>query len=359
MLADEAVEFFQSRGLTALVSFLATARTLSLRAASKLCGRSFRKIQSDLDELERALGFKLFRRTPTGLVMTPRCTPVLAVAATIESQLSSLARMSKAARSEAREITVAVTEGLGLFWVLPRLSEFRDTYPHLHLRLQIGMDLPNMSSLQTDISLQLKEPDVPSLKRQRLATMHICLAASPDYLAKRGRPKSLADFAQHSFVAQIDAQVSDMSIYDEMLGADGARNVSVVVNSSYAQVIAAEAGLGIVPVPTYAFPFGARLEAIEAGEHISLPIWLAYHGDLQDDPDIKLTIAWLQTLFEPKDYPWFRRNVVPPASFRSMMGGEKFDRLIERISTRKNTEPVSNGLDQAAMEARPHGGTPH
>ncbi len=64
------------------------------------------------------------------------------MANSIEQQLSSLARISKAARSEAREITVAVTEGLGLFWLLPRLAEFRVAYPHLHLRLQIGMDLP-------------------------------------------------------------------------------------------------------------------------------------------------------------------------------------------------------------------------
>jgi DNA-binding transcriptional LysR family regulator len=335
MLADDAIDFFQTRGLTALVSFLATARTLSLRAASKSCGRSFRKIQSDLDELEKALGFKLFRRTPTGLVMTTRCAPVLQVAMTVEHQLASLARMSKAARSEAREITVAVTEGLGLFWILPRLSEFRQAYPHLHLRLQIGMEVPNMSGLQTDISLQLKEPDVPSLKRQRLATMHICLAASPDYLLQRKAPATLADFAQHTFVAQVDAQVSDMSIYDEMLGADPARSVSVVVNSSYAQVIAAEAGLGIVPVPTYAFALGARLEPLEAGQHISLPIWLAYHADLHDDPDIKLTINWLQALFDPKEYPWFRRNPIASGEFRGLMGAEKYDTLIEHISTRK------------------------
>jgi DNA-binding transcriptional LysR family regulator len=335
MLAEEAEEFFQTRGLSALVSFLATARTLSLRAASKACGRSFRKVQHDLDELERALGFKLFRRTPTGLVMTSRCSAVLQVAITVEQQLASLARISKAARSEAREITVAVTEGLGLFWLLPRLAEFRQSYPHLHLRLQIGMDLPNMTGLQTDISLQLKEPDITSLKRQRLATMHICLAASPDYIAKRGRPQGAADFSGHTFVAQVDAQVSDMSIYDEILGPDVARNVSVIVNSSYAQVIAAEAGMGIVPIPTYAFTLGARLEPIDAGQHISLPIWLAYHADLHDDPDIKLTIQWLQGLFDPKEYPWFRRTIVPPHEFRTMMGAERYDRLISIISTRK------------------------
>ncbi len=348
MLAEEALDFFQGRGLSALVSFLATARTLSLRAASKTCGRSFRKIQSDLDELEQALGFKLFRRTPTGLVMTARCAQVLQVATTVEHQLASLARISKAARSEAREITVAVTEGLGLFWVLPRLGEFRAIYPHLHLRLQIGMDIPNMSGLQTDISLQLKEPDVPSLKRQRLATMHICLAASPDYLGRRGTPNSVADFVRHTFVAQVDQQVSDMSIYDEMLGNDPARSVSVIVNSSYAQVIAAEAGMGIVPVPTYAFSLGARLQPIDVGQQISLPIWLAYHADLHDDPDIKLTINWLQALFDPKEYPWFRRNPVPPAEFRSMMGTQKFDKLIDQISTRK---PSLTGRYQNGVSA--------
>ncbi len=131
-----------------------------------------------------------------------------------------------------------------------------------------------------------------------------------------------------------------MSIYDEILGPDPARLIGVVVNSSYAQIIAAEAGMGIVPVPTYAYALGARLEPLDAAQTISLPIWLAYHSDLHDDPDIKLTINWLQTLFEPKDYPWFRRNVIAPHEFRTLMGPQRYDLLVGKISTRKASASI-------------------
>src|SRR5258708_11668393 len=87
-------------------------------------------------------------------------------------------------------VRVAVTEGPGLSWILPRLVDFQKTYRKITVDLRCAMEQADVSRLEADISIQLARPTNPDLIVTKLGRLHIYAFASGAYHEVYALPKA-------------------------------------------------------------------------------------------------------------------------------------------------------------------------
>ena len=94
-----------------------------------------------IDDLEAQLGVTLITRHAAGVRLTAEGETILAATRAMEAAAFSVMRARDAASaSPAGEVRIAVTEGLGTFWLAPRLVEFQRSNPRLVVDLRCTMD---------------------------------------------------------------------------------------------------------------------------------------------------------------------------------------------------------------------------
>ena len=90
-------------------------------------------------------------------------------------------RASRSSNDTSGTVRVAVTEGPGNFWILPRLIDFQKTYRKITVDLRCAMEQADVARLESDIAIQLEPPTNPDLIVARLGRLHIYPFVSKDY----------------------------------------------------------------------------------------------------------------------------------------------------------------------------------
>src|SRR6201986_2763958 len=176
----------------------------SFRSAAERLGVSINAVRRRVGDFERQTGATMFIRDVHGARLTEEGVHVLAAAGRMEAAPFDLLRASLSATSAlSGEIRVAVTEGLGTFWVAPRLVEFQRSFPSILLGLDCATRLADVSRHEADIAIQLSQPAALEVKQVRLGRMHQMFFASEQYLATYGEPKTVAELAKHRLVMQL------------------------------------------------------------------------------------------------------------------------------------------------------------
>ena len=85
-------------------------------------------------------------------------------------------------------VRVAVTEGPGNFWILPRLIDFQKTYRKITVDLRCAMEQADVARLEADIAIQLEPPTNPDLIVAKLGRLHIYPFVSEEYRKLHGVP---------------------------------------------------------------------------------------------------------------------------------------------------------------------------
>src|ERR1700742_5401465 len=102
--------------------FLEVARCGSFRSAAERLGLSINAVRRRVGDFERQIGATMFIRDVHGARLTEEGVHVMAAVERMEAASFDLLRSAGNALSG--EIRVAVTEGLGTFWLAPRMVEF-------------------------------------------------------------------------------------------------------------------------------------------------------------------------------------------------------------------------------------------
>jgi DNA-binding transcriptional LysR family regulator len=167
--------------------------------------------------------------------------------------------------------------------------------------------------------LQVIEPSLPSIKRVKLGRLHLMLAASPAYIRKYGEPKQIADLKDHTFVFHTSPQSSDRQLIERVVGGRLTQSQSIVMRNSTAHYLTIESGQGIGFIPSYGFGIGTKLVPLSVPLRHELDVWLCFHEDGRSTPRIAKVIDWLHSIFDPRLFPWFRREFVAPKDFDAVV----------------------------------------
>ena len=203
--------------------FLEVARSGSFRAASQSLGQSVNALRRKVGELEKALDAPLLMRHVNGVRLTQEGSAVYD--AVLQMEKASFGLLQAHDRSEKNiegEVRLAATEGLGTFWILPKLIEFQRTHPKLVISLACGMKSADVLRLEADVAIQLERPQSSDLKVTRLGRMHVMLFAAKSYIDTRGYPQSVAEFDRHQFVIQSDGRGRWKEMEEKLYGGPAA-----------------------------------------------------------------------------------------------------------------------------------------
>ena len=306
-----------------LRAFLLCARHQSFRTAADALGLTGTTLMRKIDRLEEELGFKLLLRDQSGLSLSDEGRGLLFEVEQMERLSFNVFRRASMSTDTNGTVRVAVTEGPGNFWILPRLIDFQKTYRKITVDLRCAMEQADVSRLEADISIQLERPTDPDLIVAKLGRLHIYTFASETYRDGYGVPKSLMDLRNHRIVKQHGVQLDETG-YARILGLDSLEGiVGISTNSSVAVLYAIERGAGIGFLPTSAIALGAPLVAIDLGINYHMDLWLTYHKEFRNSDRHKIVIDWLKMIFDPKVHACFRDEFIHPNDLVPLMAGSR------------------------------------
>jgi DNA-binding transcriptional LysR family regulator len=301
--------------------FLEVARCGSFRAAALKLNQSVNALRRRIDEFEQELGVPLLVRHVNGVQPTDEGSKIFAAVLQMESASFNLLLARKGSDKQIEgEVRIAVTEGLGTAWMLPRLIDFQRANPKLTVNLKCGQTPPDLLRLEADLSIQLERPKEPDLKVVKLGRLHVMLFASRSYLEAYGYPASAADLTAHRFAVMEDEQRRWEDFYHTSLpDVSPAKQVMIRNNVSSAHFYAVLGGAGIGALPSYVQAIGANLVPLHLGINSPLDIWLTYRADAKRIARIRQVIEWATEIYDPRRYPWFRDEFIHPDRFASMV----------------------------------------
>ncbi len=258
--------------IDAMHAFVAVADLGSFAEAARRLRLSPAAVTRAVALLEEQLGVMLLARTTRSVRLTERGA---LYRETCRRVLEDLDEGEKRVRGEDAAprgtLTVAAPLSFGRLHVLPVVIRLLRANPALAVRLSLSDRVVSLVEEGVDIAVRVGLLTDSALIAVRLGEVRRLLVASPDYLARRGEPATLADLAQHDVIA-FEAITST----DEWRFDDGSIRVEprLWANTADAAIAAAEAGLGL----TRALSYQLRA-AIEAGRLVPV---LAEHAPPPD-----------------------------------------------------------------------------
>jgi DNA-binding transcriptional LysR family regulator len=221
------------------------------RAATRL-GVSKSIVSRRIARMEAELGTRLLSRTTRGISPTE---------AGLEFKLRSeriLAEYDEAREAVAQQVgevagrlRLSAPLSFGVRHVAPVLAELAKRHPRLELDVSYSDRHVDLIAERFDAAIRIGLLRDSSLVARRIAPARSVVVASPDYLARKGRPATPGDLMAHDCLIYTGRVAGDWQF------CSGRRTVSVRPNgrlrsdSGEAIVEWAIAGLGIAEAPTF------------------------------------------------------------------------------------------------------------
>jgi DNA-binding transcriptional LysR family regulator len=236
-----------------LRAFVSTAQTGSFTAAAEQLGISNRLTSKYVGELEARLGIRLFQRTTRKVGLTPAGETLLARAPVLLESLDDLlSDLSEDSRGYSGTLRISAPVTFGEFYVAGMLGRFAQDHPDLTIDLRLSDRYVDMAAEGIDLAFRIGVSDTLSLKSRKLAEIGTYAVASPDYVARFGRPKTPADLVEHAIILDSNRRQSRRwSFWRD--GVEEAVNLKgqFIVNSARASGELAVAGNGIAYTPAF------------------------------------------------------------------------------------------------------------
>jgi DNA-binding transcriptional LysR family regulator len=241
--------------LADIAIFAAVVREGSFTRAADKLELSTSQVSKCVNRLERSLGARLLHRTTRRLRLTEAGSALYenssgALAAIEEAKLA----VSKLQGAPRGKLKVSSSTAFGAMQ-LPRIvRDLSAQYPELEIELVLEDRHVDLVREGIDVAIRItgEAPD-SGLVYRRLAPNRQVICASPDYIARRGLPRTPADLAGHDCIAH-SARATPRLWH--LSGPDGGQisvpiNGRPTINSALAVRQAALEGLGIIELNSY------------------------------------------------------------------------------------------------------------
>lgn len=291
--------------------FQAVADEGSINAAAKRLCRSYGKVSSDLEALERALGHRLFERSNRGLALTGVGEDILRSARNMADAVQTI--IGRASEQTTDRIVICAREGIATYWLARHFPEFLEIQSNVDVFLKVLPSTPNLLEGDGDIAIQYELPSAANVVSRQLGWLHYILYASPGYLALHGEPKEMSDLQSHRVLR---LQGEEYQAESWTAAASAWRTIlphSLSTDASTVMVEACAAGAGIAAMPSYVSECEPRLTPLVSIKPLSsVKFWLAYTERVRNMPDSEPVLNWIRSCFDPRRYSCFREIYVQP-----------------------------------------------
>lgn len=244
-----------------LQAFARVVDVRSISAAARLLGTTKSAVSKQVARLEDQLGTQLLQRTTRNLSPTPQGRSVYERAMRLLEEAQTLdAEIAGQQHHPRGVLRMSSATAFGHLQLTALMVDFCAQHPQLQVVLSLHDRHVDLAEEGFDVVLRLTNRPPPGLVSRRLADLHFVLCASPDYVARHGRPDIVSDLALHRCLRFADLHAPDrwrfvhreMGESDVEVGGTPRFESGVTTNSCQSLRIAALAGMGVAVLPTYA-----------------------------------------------------------------------------------------------------------
>lgn len=187
--------------LDAMRTFLRVAELGSFAAVANQLGTVRSVVTRQIAALEEHLGVKLMVRSTRSLTLTSagtayleKCRAILDLVDEAEAEL-----MEERATPRGK-LRVSLPLSYGLKRLAPLMLAFSQLYPEIQLAMDFTDRRINLIEEGVDLSVRVTGRLEPGDIVRKLGTSRLLALASPDYLARRGRPRHPSDLMRHACI---------------------------------------------------------------------------------------------------------------------------------------------------------------
>lgn len=253
--------------LEAMHLFVQVAELGSFSAVAQRLDVARSVVTRQIAALETHLGVKLMARSTRRLALTSAGTAYLekcrVILNLVESAETDVAQERVAPRGKIR-ISLPLT--FGLKRLSPLLLDFSQHYPEIELDMEYTDRRANLIEEGIDLSIRITQRLAAGDIARKIGSSRMLAVASPDYLARHGRPQHPAELANHECLGYTGASSGQawQFLVDGRLESFQVRS-RIQANNGVVLTEAAAQGLGITCQPDFIaeeFLASARVEEV-------------------------------------------------------------------------------------------------
>ena len=171
--------------------FSAAARVLRMTpsAVSKLIAR-----------LEARLGSRLVNRSTRKLQLTAEGQAFYQRSVDILGDIAEAEREAAAGAAPRGRVRVNCNVPFGLHYLLPLVPRFVAAHPDVQLDIVLSDQVIDLLEQRADVAIRVGPLRSSQLMARKLGESRMVVVAAPDYLKRRGTPKSLTELATHNLI---------------------------------------------------------------------------------------------------------------------------------------------------------------
>lgn len=264
---------------------LAVARAGSLARASKTLGVDHTTVGRRVELAEKALGLRLFARTPGGYVATADAERLLGEMRAVEDAVLALERTAQARQSGIDGVVrVTAPETFGCVYLAPRLAMLCHEHPRLSVELSSTGAVLDLSRREAEVAVRMFRTAHDGLAVRRVGAVRHGLYASRAYLQRRP-VRSAADLREHPLLSsEAPARGKRPTAVDArwLARLSGGARFALVCDVSMALYEACREGAGVAVLPRYLGDRDPSLAHVPMPDPPSEPIWITVHKDIRD-----------------------------------------------------------------------------
>jgi DNA-binding transcriptional LysR family regulator len=273
---------------------LATARSGRYKLAAKTLQTAETTVGRRVRALEERVGARLVDRRLGGVSLTPAGRSALE---DIEVMEQAAARVERTLFGSDQRllgpIRVTTTDGLGSYWLTPRLGEFRAQYPDIQVEIVVSNDVLDLGAREADIAIRYARPIDPNLVGVEMGTVRFDLVCTKEYAARNGLPNSLEGLRRHTLIDH--GPYGTIPVWRALL--DVGAPIAYRSNSVVAFYQAIGSGIGIGLVPRFARRAAGDVVALDFSLDCSVPVWLVSHRETNKAARTQAMWAYLKERF--------------------------------------------------------------
>ena len=289
--------------LTDLLTFVRVAEFANFSAAARDLKLSPSAVSRLISRLEERLGARLVRRNARGVALTAEGDIYYRRAVAVIEALAQAEDAVKPACGPRGKVRVYCMPTFANCQLAPILPGFLAAYPEIHLEFVLGIDPVNPGVTGFDLVVRSGTIAQTHLVAYKLAISRWVLCASPDYLARRGRPTTPDDLDAHECL--VFSRNSELNVWPfAQSGTTVHRRVSGRFASSQGDMLIALArsGVGIARLTEYHvepdLADGRLVKVLEDYETgITDPMYAIYEPRRTSSPRVLAFLDYIKAAF--------------------------------------------------------------
>ena len=189
---------FDDLRLGSIELFCLTAQHRGFTAAAKAAGLTAAAVSRSVARLESRLGVRLLMRTTRQVRLTDageryylQCRQALGQLMEAEREAAGLQQAPSGL------VRMSLPTSYGHMRVLPLLPAFARRHPDIEVEVQLSNRNVDFTDERFDLAIRGRTPPDSSLIARKLEDAALVIAASPAYLRRQRRPRTVEDIAAH------------------------------------------------------------------------------------------------------------------------------------------------------------------